>query len=84
MGRQYADGYSASVEGFLVVGGQRYRLAKTNYRSFTLADDCDLPPGAEGELIVTVDGNSFSRFVSLPNGIAVGQSTAAYTVAARF
>ncbi len=84
MGRQYADGYSASVEGFLVVRGQRYRLAKTNNLSFTLADDCELPPGSEGELIVTVDGNSFSRTISLPCGIVLGQTTVDYTVAAPF
>jgi hypothetical protein len=84
MGRYHADGYSASVEGCLIVGDQRFRLAKSNDRSFALAESCELPPGAEGELIVTIDGNSISRLVVLPNGVVLGQVTVDYTVAAPF
>ena len=84
MGRYHADGYSANVEGFFVVNGQRIRVAKTNEALLTLADPCVLPPGTEGELIVTVDGNSFSRMISLPSGITVEQSTTDYIVAAPF
>ncbi|MEX2115214.1 MAG: hypothetical protein WD845_18620 [Pirellulales bacterium] len=84
MGRHHEDGYSASVEGFLVVRGHRFRLAKTNDRSLTLAVSCELPPGSEGELIVTIDGHRMSRLVTIPSGVALGQSTVNYTVAAPF
>ncbi len=84
MGRYHADGYSASVEGFLVIGDRQIRVAKTNEAFITLAERCELPAGTEGELIVTVDGDSFSQTIRLPSGITVGQSTTAYTVAAPF
>jgi hypothetical protein len=84
MGMHHADGYSATVQGFLVVDGRRIRVAKTNEALITLADRCELPPGTEGELIVTVDGNSFSQTIRLPSGMSLDQSTTDYTVAAPF
>jgi hypothetical protein len=84
MGTHHAEGYSASVEGFFVVDGRRIRVAKTNEAFITLAERCELPAGTEGQLIVTVDGDSFSQTIRLPHGITIGQSTTDYTVAAPF
>ncbi len=84
MGRYHADGYSADVEGYFVVGDRRYRLAKTNDIRFVLAEPCELPPGIEGELLIIIDGNASSRMVTLPTGVAQGQIAVEYTVAAPF
>lgn len=84
MGVHHEDGYSASVEGYFVVGEQRLRLAKTNGRSFVLAESCALPPETRGELVVIVDGEENRRLVELPDGAVDGQTVVPYTVAAPF
>ena len=84
MGRQYEDGYSADVEGFLVVGSSRFRLAKTNGCTLVLAESCELAPGTAGEIVLVIDGNASSRLVVLPDGVPKGQNVASYTVTAPF
>jgi hypothetical protein len=80
MGIERKDGgYSATVEGFLVVNGYRVRLAKTNARAVTFAESCQpLPPGTSGELLIIVDGNESRTQVTLPEGVVPGQALAAY------
>jgi hypothetical protein len=82
MGTHYEYGYSADVEGFFVTAGERIRLAKTNGCTFVLAELCELPPGAEGDLLVIVDGKADSRRVMLPEGVAQGQTLVKYKVTA--
>ncbi|MCA9247540.1 MAG: hypothetical protein KDA42_10505 [Planctomycetales bacterium] len=85
MGIGHRDGYSASVEGFLYFERRpAVRLAKTNAHTLVLADRCELPPGAEGDLVIVVDGEETSRRVMLPEGIELGQRTANYITAAPF
>ncbi len=82
MGRHYPGGYSAHVEGFLIVGGRRTRLAKTNGYEITLAKACEargwLPAGTEAELLSIIDGHEWTRRVTLPDGIAAGQTVVGY------
>ena len=78
MGVHHQDGYSAAVEGFLVVGLDRFRLAKSNGQSFALAEPCDLQPGTEAELLVLIDGNATTRRVILPDGVVHGQVVVKY------
>ena len=85
MGIHRADGgYSATVEGFFVVSGERKRLAKTNGSKFVLTEPCELAIGSTGDLLVIVDGKRDSERVMLPKGIANGQIVAEYTVIAPF
>ena len=84
MGSHHEHGYSADVEGFFVCRGTRIRLAKTNGCSFVLAETCELSPGTVGELLLIVDGRADSRLVTLPDGIAMGQTLVRYDVAAPF
>ncbi len=77
-------GYSATVEGFFVVGEQRVRVAKSNGSRIVLAEQCEVPPGTEGELLVIVDGAERSRRVIVPNGVVAGQTFVEYQVAAPF
>lgn len=84
MGTFHKDGYSADVAAFFVVSGDRIPLAKTNDRTFVLAEDRELPPGAEGDLLTIVDGKAGSRRVILPDGVCSGQTLVKYKVAAPF
>jgi len=84
MGIHHKDGYSADVEGYLVVNGARYRVAKTNAETFVLADPCEVPPGASAELLVIIDGISTADPIEIPAGILGGQRIVPYTVAAPF
>jgi hypothetical protein len=84
MGVQHDDGYSADVEGFLIVGGDRMRIAKTNSSTFVLAELRALAPHVEGELLLIVDGKKHSRRVTLPNGVVAGDRLVHYKVIAPF
>ena len=84
MGTQRENGYSADVEGFFVVNGNRIRLAKTNGSTFCLAESCELPPGSEGDLLIIIDGKSHSRRVVVPDGVCLGQTQVSYKVSAPF
>ena len=84
MGFHRQDGYSASVSGFLLVGSQRIRLAKTNGCTFVVAESCELAPGTFGELLITVDGQSDRLSVQLPEGVSDGQTAVKYSVVSPF
>jgi hypothetical protein len=77
-------GYSASVEGFLVVSNARICLAKTNGSTLTLAEPCELLPGTSASLLVIVDGEKDSRQITLPDGAIHGQTVVRYEVEAPF
>lgn len=68
MGVYRENGYSASVEAFLIVNGNRIRLAKTNGTTITLAKPHELAPGTVGELMIIVDRDERSTTVMLPDG----------------
>jgi hypothetical protein len=84
MGVHHEDGYSASVEGYFVVGERRIRLAKTNGSAFVLAESCELAPGTAGELVVIVDGEENVRSVAVVDGVVAGQTVVEYKVTAPF
>jgi len=84
MGIHHENGYSAEVEGFFVVNGDRIRLAKTNGETLVVVEPRDLPPGTEGDLQVIVDGKLDSRQVVLREGMRVGQNRVAYEVLVPF
>jgi dTDP-4-dehydrorhamnose 3,5-epimerase-like enzyme len=84
MGMHRENGYSATVEGFFVLNGERIRLAKTNGRTFVVAEPCELTAGTTGQLVVIVDGEQNSKLVTLPDGVVRGQTLVHYTIAAPF
>ncbi len=84
MGDQRDSGYSANVESYLVVGQSRFRLARTNGITLTLAEDCQLPAGLLAEMHISVDGDPWVRTIQLPNGVAPGQRKVRYREVAPF
>jgi hypothetical protein len=84
MGIHREGGYSATVEAYLLVGEDRYPLAKTGHDEVVVAKPCELPPGCEAKLVVIVDGNKSARAIVLDAGIARGESSARYSEAVPF
>jgi hypothetical protein len=79
MGNRWKDGYSASVELYLLVGGERFRVAQVGPKSFVLKDDDALiPPGTEGYLVIIVDGRKKSYPILLHQGTTAGCEKVAY------
>ena len=84
MGIQRENGYSATVEAFLVVADQHIRLAKTGPDEITLVEPCELAPGTEGELMIIVDGHRESQAVVLDEGAFMERQEVRYSVAVPF
>jgi hypothetical protein len=84
MGIHRKDGYSATVEAYLLVQGVRYEVAKTSADEVVVAEPCDLAPGCEAELVVIVDGQRYSRAIVLDDGLARGRHEARYSAAVPF
>jgi len=84
MGIQRENGYSASVEAFLVIAQQQFTVAKTGRDTVTLVDPCEIAPGTEGELVMIVDGHRESRAVVLDDGGESGRREVRYSVAVPF
>ncbi len=84
MGVHHEDGYSATVEGYFVVGNERFRLAKTNGSTFVLAEPCAVAPATQGELVITIDENEQRCSIEVPDGVVDGQIVVPYKVTVPF
>jgi hypothetical protein len=84
MGIQRENGYSASVEAFLVIGEQRLSVAKTGRDSVVLVEPCELPKGTKCELVTLVDGRRNSRSVVLVEGANIMRREVRYSAAVPF
>jgi len=80
MGIHREGGYSANVEGYIVVDGFRMRLAKSNGTTLVLNQPCDvaIPPRTDAELVIIVDGNKDSKRIVLTKGVNLGQRAVPY------
>jgi hypothetical protein len=76
--------YSARVEAYLVVAGERIVIAKTGPDAVTLVEPCELPPGTTGELEIIVDGHVDSKLVVLNDGAMSHRREVRYSVLAPF
>jgi hypothetical protein len=61
--------YSVNIAGRLVVDGKILAIGQICGRHLVVIDDCDLPPGTEAQLIVTVDGREKVSHILLPHGL---------------
>lgn len=84
MGRKWKDGYSATIESYIIAGRSKYRLATTNDQVLTLVDDCTLSPGTEATMTIIIDGDASHQQVRFPDGILPGTRRARYEVVAPF
>lgn len=66
------------VELSLRVGGEKLRVAQVGPKWFILRDERDLPPGTEGTLTITVDGQPTEYHVLLHRGATIGARDVEY------
>jgi hypothetical protein len=78
MGIQRGDGYSASVEAYLVVGDRRISVAKTSRDAIVLAEPAELIAGTTGELEVVVDGHLDSRRIVIESDCTFNERVVRY------
>ena len=56
MGQRWLDGYSAHVEVYVLVGGERYDIAQIGDGSFILRGSPDIAPDTRATLVIKIDG----------------------------
>ena len=61
--------YAVNIAGRLVVNDKILSVGQICGKSLVVIDDCDIPPGSAGKLIVTVDGREKVYHIILPHGI---------------
>jgi hypothetical protein len=61
--------YSATVDLRLRVNGRILDVGQVGHKFLILAEPCEVPPGTEADLIVTVDGKETVQRVELHEGI---------------
>lgn len=72
MGFHWSDGYSSTVEIFLEIDGERYRVERVGKGSFVLRDACECAPGTAAKLIVGIDGVEKQLDIVLSHGAVQG------------
>jgi hypothetical protein len=80
MGIQHSDGYSASVEAYLVVGDRRISVAKAGWDAVVLTEPCELLAGSTARLEVIVDGHLESKPILLDDGATGPHHTVRYSI----
>jgi hypothetical protein len=78
MGTQWTDGYSAEVELFLVVDGERLPLSHVRDKDITLRNGRNIPSNTAAQLVIIVDGRADVHEVVLPTGATESQDTLSY------
>jgi hypothetical protein len=74
MGTHWNDGYSAQVDMYLVIDGDRVGVAQVGPGWFILEDDRAIPPETDAELVIAIDGRETKRRIFLHEG-AIRQGT---------
>jgi hypothetical protein len=70
MGTSWAHGYSAHVELFLVVGGEKLRVAQVGPDSLILRDLRVIAPSTSAKLVINIDDHREEHDVVLFEGAA--------------
>lgn len=78
MGKRWTDGYSADVELYLMVDGERYEIAQVGNHRLVMRDERSLPAGTEAILVINVDGVERRREINLCDGVPGGQQLVPY------
>lgn len=73
MGHQWNDGgYSSEVDAYVLLGDKKLQIAQIGPKSFILRDHCDISPGTEGTIVISVDGRERKIHAILQNGAVNG------------
>jgi hypothetical protein len=70
MGQRWLDGYSADVEIYLRIAGERVDVAQIGRGRLILRTPRELPPGTRATLVFRIDGHEEREEVVLCEGAA--------------
>lgn len=78
MGTRWSDGYSSNVEIYLIVEGEKLRVARIGPDSFVIADQVEIPPSTQCKLVIRVDEHEESSDILLFEGVSGNTAPAKY------
>jgi hypothetical protein len=68
MGQIWLDGYSAAIEIYLIIGGQKHDVAQIGGGSLILRHAVKIPPMTNAKLVVKIDGREEVEQVLITDG----------------
>jgi hypothetical protein len=68
MGQRWLEGYSAQIELYLLLDGQRLEVEQVAGGFFVLRDSHAIPPGTKATLVIKIDGREEREEVFLKSG----------------
>jgi hypothetical protein len=78
MGQHWHDGYSATVDAYLVVGELRIAVAQVAGSSLILRTPQAIPAGTKAQLVISIDGEAKIQDIRLGDGASVPQQLIPY------
>lgn len=78
MGQRWLDGYSADVEIFISIGGQRYDVAQIGRGTLILREPAPIPPLTDATLTIKIDGREEISQIFLTDGAEKDQQPVAF------
>ena len=68
MGQRWLDGYSAHIDMYLLIDGEKHDIAQIGRGTLILRNPAVIPPGTEATLMFKIDGVEEVSHVLLPAG----------------
>jgi hypothetical protein len=78
MGQHWHDGYSATVEAYLVIGDSRFDVAQVAGGFLILRSPQEIPAGTHAELVISIDNELKKQSVVLGDGASIPQHFVSY------
>ena len=78
MSQRSLDGYSAEVEIYLEIAGERYDVAQIGGGALLLRDSHTIPPGTEAKLFMRIDGVEEVEQIFLGSGAVNNEEAVSY------
>ncbi len=78
IGKRRADGYSAHVDIYLIVGNEKIRISRIGPDSFVVADRVEIPPATQCTLVIRVDDHEEACDILITEGVSGNERPARY------
>ena len=78
MALHWPDGYSAQIDAYLLVNGERYAVAQVVGGALILRQPQQIAAGTPARLVIAIDGHEKVQSIVLGEGASVGQQLVPY------
>lgn len=78
MGQHWIDGYSAHVEIYLLIEGERYEVAQIGPGTLVLRGEGKIPPNTQAKLVIKIDGIEEEDTILICNGVETARQEVQY------